>query len=70
MGRNPRMEPAPFLEIQQRLMSALNKPYFDLEVDETPLALVGDYFEGTDVDAAYRSGYKLAQHWIEKYDKK
>ncbi len=52
-----------------RAMSALNRPYFDLEVDETPLALVGDYFEGTDVDAAYRSGYKLAQHWIETYRK-
>jgi renalase len=52
-----------------RAMSALNRPYFDLEVDETPLALVGDYFEGTDVDAAYRSGYKLAQHWIETYKK-
>lgn len=48
-------------------MKSLKRPYFEMEIEETPLALVGDYFEGNDVDAAYRSGYKLAKHWIEKY---
>lgn len=45
----------------------LKRPYFELEVEETPLALIGDYFESGDLDAAYTSGYKLANHWIEKY---
>jgi len=46
---------------------SLKRPYFEMEIEETPLALIGDYFEGSDIDAAYRSGYKLANHWIEKY---
>lgn len=45
----------------------LNRPFFEMEVEETPLALVGDYYESGDIDAAYRSGYKLAKHWEEKY---
>ncbi len=48
-------------------VKSLDRPFFDLEVEDTPLALAGDYFDGKDIDAAYRSGYKLAQHWIEKY---
>jgi len=45
----------------------LDRPYFEMEVEDTPLALVGDYFEGDDIDAAYRSGFKLGKFWEEKF---
>lgn len=51
-----------------RAMKILNDPFFELEINDAPFALIGDYFDGNTVDSAFRSGYKLAQHWIEKYD--
>lgn len=48
-------------------VSVIDAPFLDLESHESPLALVGDYFKGNDLDAAYSSGYKLAKHWIEKF---
>lgn len=50
-----------------RPAAIIDEPYLDLESHESPLALVGDYFQGNDLDAAYSSGYKLAKHWIEKF---
>lgn len=50
-----------------RPKKVLDRPFFDLETDEAPLALVGDYYNGDTVDAAYRSGVLLAQSWLEKY---
>lgn len=50
-----------------RAMKVLNDPYFELEMSDAPLALIGDYFEDNTVDSAFRSGYKLTQQWNEKY---
>lgn len=50
-----------------RAKSFLKEPYLDHEDPEAPLALIGDYFEGNTLDHAYRSGYRLAKDWIEKY---
>lgn len=45
----------------------IGSPFLELEDEDAPLALVGDYFEGNTVDHAYRSGYQLAKHWLEKW---
>lgn len=50
-----------------RPKSQISEPYLELENLDSPLALVGDYFEGNDLDTAYRSGYKLAKNWIDKF---
>lgn len=50
-----------------RAMHWLSRPYFELEFEDAPLALIGDYFEGNKVEHAYRSGYLLAQEWGKKY---
>jgi renalase len=43
-----------------------DSPYFVLEEEDAPLALIGDYFQGNTVEHAYRSGYLLAQEWLQK----
>jgi len=50
-----------------RPKKVLNRPYFDLETDDAPLALVGDYYESDTIDAAYCSGVHLANAWLEKF---
>lgn len=50
-----------------RPKKVLNRPFFDLETDKTPLALVGDYYEGDTIDSAYRSGVLLAKSWLAKF---
>lgn len=45
----------------------IDSPFLELEDEDALLALVGDYLEGNTVDYAYRSGYLLAKHWLEKY---
>ena len=45
----------------------IDKDYMELEMEDAPLALIGDYFKGNTADAAYNSAIKLANHWIEKY---
>lgn len=50
-----------------RAVSTIDKPFFELDIEDVPLALTGDYYEGNQLDQAYRSGYRLAKHWIEKY---
>lgn len=47
----------------------INRPYFELEEEDSPLALVGDYFEGAGAAFAYQSGKRLAEHWIERFKK-
>lgn len=49
-----------------RPKKVLNRPFFDLETNDGPLALVGDYYEGDTIDAAYRSGVLLAKSWLAK----
>lgn len=46
----------------------INRPFFDLETDDAPLALVGDYYDGDTIDAAYRSGVFLAKSWLSKME--
>ena len=41
--------------------------FMELEMEEAPLALVGDYMSGNTVESAFLSGYHLAEYWIEKY---
>lgn len=51
-----------------RAEKTLDRPYMELDFEEAPLALIGDYFNGNSVDDAYRSGYLLAKEWINKYN--
>ena len=46
----------------------INEYFMELEMDDGPLALVGDYLGGTSVEDAYLSGYNLAEYWINKYE--
>ena len=39
----------------------------EIQHEEAQLAVIGDYFNGKGVDAAYRSGLALGKHWAEKY---
>lgn len=50
-----------------RAIKVLNRPFMELEFEDAPLALTGDYFTGNTLDHAYRSGIKLAKTWVEKY---
>ncbi len=45
----------------------LEEYFMELEMEEAPLALVGDYFMGDTLEDAYLSGEKLAEYWIAKY---
>lgn len=50
-----------------RAVNPLNDYFMELEMEEAPLALIGDYFKGNSAEAAYLSGYYLADYWINKY---
>lgn len=41
--------------------------FMELEMEEAPLALIGDYMSGNSIQSAYLSGYYLAEYWINKY---
>lgn len=41
--------------------------FMEMETEETPLALIGDYLGGSSLENAYISGYNLAEYWIKKY---
>lgn len=47
--------------------SYLKAPYMEIQEKEAQLAVIGDYFNGKGIDAAYRSGLALGRHWAEKY---
>jgi predicted NAD/FAD-dependent oxidoreductase len=46
----------------------INEYFMELEMDEAPLALIGDYLGGNSLEDAFVSGYNLAEYWIKKYD--
>ncbi len=46
---------------------SLDMPFLESEDDLAPIALVGDYFQGRSMEAAYLSGLKLGNHWVEKF---
>lgn len=48
----------------------IDRPYMEFESEDAPLALVGDYFMGGDVDHSYASGIRLARHWIETFSER
>lgn len=50
-----------------RAEKVIDSPYLELEDEDAPLALVGDYLNGNTVDDAYRSGYVLANDWVKKF---
>lgn len=45
----------------------INEYFMELEMDEAPLALIGDYLGGNSLENAFVSGYNLAEYWINKY---
>lgn len=51
-----------------RAINPMKEYFMELEMEEAPLALVGDYFNGNSAESAYISGLRLAEYWIEKYD--
>lgn len=44
-----------------------NELFMELEMEEAPLALVGDYLGGNTIESSFVSGYNLAEYWIKKY---
>lgn len=50
-----------------RPVEPVNKPFLEFQNEDAPLAIVGDYFEGDNLEAAYQSGKKLADQWKSKY---
>lgn len=48
-------------------INPLEDYFMELEMEEAPLALVGDYMQGNSVQSAFLSGYHLAEYWISKY---
>lgn len=50
-----------------RPMKVLNRPFFDHETDDGPLALIGDYYNGDTIDSAYCSGVLLANAWLSNF---
>lgn len=50
-----------------RARKTIPRPYFECDNPALPLALIGDYFNGNDAEAAYNSAIALSDHWIAKY---
>ena len=50
-----------------RARKSLNIPFFECSNPDQPLAIIGDYFKGTDAEAAYNSAIALTEHWAAKY---
>lgn len=50
-----------------RAGNPLEEFFMELEMEEAPLALIGDYFKGNSAEAAYLSGTNLADYWINKF---
>lgn len=48
-------------------VNPMDEFFLELEMEEAPLALAGDYLGGVSVQDAYLSGYNLAEYWIAKY---
>lgn len=41
--------------------------FMELEMEDAPLALIGDYLGGNSLENAFVSGYNLAEYWLNKY---
>lgn len=50
-----------------RCTKSLDMDYLESSDTNAPLALVGDYFNGTTVESSYLSGLSLAEHWLNKF---
>ncbi|MDR8394422.1 FAD-dependent oxidoreductase [Aliifodinibius sp. S!AR15-10] len=46
----------------------IDEDFMELEMDEAPLAIIGDYLGGNSVESSYLSGLRLAEYWNEKYE--
>ncbi len=49
-------------------MKTLDDYFMELEMEEAPLALVGDYFNKSTMEAAFLSGHYLAEYWVNKFE--
>lgn len=45
----------------------INEYFMELELEDAPLAFIGDYLGGTSLDNAFVSGYNLSEYWIKKH---
>lgn len=50
-----------------RAKKVINSSYLELEDEDAPLALIGDYLRGNSLDDAYHSAFNLANDWLEKF---
>jgi len=48
-------------------INPMEEYFMELEMEEAPLALIGDYLKGNSAESAYVSGKNLAEYWIEKH---
>ncbi|MFH5832775.1 NAD(P)/FAD-dependent oxidoreductase [Halalkalibaculum sp. DA384] len=46
----------------------IDEGFMELEMEEAPLALIGDYLGGNSAESSYLSGLRLAEYWNEKYE--
>jgi predicted NAD/FAD-dependent oxidoreductase len=52
-----------------KVLNPVDQYFMEMEMEEAPLAVIGDYFKGHSIEAEYRSAIKLADLWIDKYKK-
>jgi predicted NAD/FAD-dependent oxidoreductase len=50
-----------------RARKTISSPFFECDDPDLPLAIIGDYFKGNDLEASYNSAYALSEYWIKKY---
>jgi predicted NAD/FAD-dependent oxidoreductase len=48
-------------------LNPVDNDFMELEMEQAPLALTGDYFRSASVESEYLSAVKLADCWIDKY---
>jgi predicted NAD/FAD-dependent oxidoreductase len=46
----------------------IDEYFMELELEDAPLALIGDYLGGSSLENAFVSGYNLSEYWIKKYN--
>lgn len=50
-----------------KAQNPINEYFMELEMEDAPLALIGDYLGGSSLENAFVSGYNLSEYWIKKY---
>ena len=45
----------------------IDEYFMELELEDAPLALIGDYLGGSSLENAFVSGYNLSEYWKKKY---